>query len=86
MSSITDVITGRVRLTFSTAFSSTAYAVLATAERHTTAQADNNDKLHCTVRNGSRTTTTVDIEFWDGSDAADPVDPAAVFVSIFGDQ
>lgn len=86
VSSIGDVATGRVRLTFSTAFSSTAYAVQATAERHTVAQSDNNDKLHCNVRLGSRTVTTVDIEFWDGSDAADATDPAAAFVVIFGDQ
>lgn len=86
VSSISDVSTGRLRLTFSTAFSSTSYCVQAQIERDTTAQADNNDKRHVTVRFGSRTTTTVDIEVWDGSDAADPADPATIFVTIFGDQ
>jgi len=86
VSSITDVAVGRVRLTFSTAFSSTAYCVQATVERPTTAQTDNNDKYHPSVRFGSRTTTTVDIEVWDGSDAADPSDPATIFVTVFGDQ
>lgn len=86
MTSITDVGIGRVRLTFSTAFSSVNYAVLATIERDTTAHVDNNDKAHWTVRNSSRTTTTVEIEVWDGSDAADLDDPAAIFVAIFGDQ
>lgn len=86
VASITDVSVGRTRLTFSTAFSSTAYCVQATAERTTTSQTDNNDKMHTSVRFGSRTVTTVDIETWDGSDAADPTDPAALFVTVFGDQ
>lgn len=86
LASISDVSTGRLRLTFSTAFSSANYAVQVTVERHTTAQADNNDKIHANVRLGSRTTTTVDLEAWDGSDAADPVDPAAWFITIHGDQ
>lgn len=86
VASITDVSIGRVRLTFSTAFSSANYAVQATVERPTTSHTDNNDKYHPSVRFGSRTTTTVDIEIWDGSDTADFVDPAAVFVTVFGDQ
>ena len=86
IASITDTATGRLTITFSTAFSSANYCVQVSVERQTTAHGDNNDKIHATVRNGSRTTTTVQLEAWDGSDAADLTDPAAWFVTILGDQ
>lgn len=77
---------GRLTVTFSTAFADTKYVAQVAVERTTTAQTDNNDKLHCNVRNGTVATGSVGFEAWDGSDAADFTDPDRWFIVIFGDH
>jgi len=77
---------GRILVTLSTAMSSANYCVMATIERTSTALTVA-DTISCSIRNGTMTTTTFELEAYDNTATTNVADdPASWHFVVFGDQ
>ena len=86
VASITDSATGQILWTFTTAFSSTNYAVQCNSEYTATTYAVANDRK-VAVRNGTRATGSVALDCIDSTATTNlKADPAAWFIMANGDQ
>jgi hypothetical protein len=86
VASITDSATGQILFTFTTAFSSTNYAVQCNSEYTATTYAVANDRK-VAVRNGTRATGSVALDCIDSTATTNlKADPATWFIMANGDQ
>jgi hypothetical protein len=86
VSSITDSATGQIQWTWSTAFSSTNYAIQCNSEFTATTYAVANDRK-VAVRNGTRATGSVSLDCIDSTATTNlKADPSSWFIMANGDQ